>query len=194
MSQMKIKVVAVELGNGTTKNGKPYEFIEVTYKNLSFEGKTESKKIMPFGAKEVFNTLRNAESGTVYTLIREKDAGGYWQWIGIAEGDEPIDNGYTQKAAPNAAPTQGKVAPNVSPKSTYETPEERAKKQVYIVRQSSVANAIELLKTDKKVPAVDEVLATAKIFEDYVFGVNLDAEAVAVKTKLPELDDEDIPM
>ena len=34
--QMKIKVIAVEEGNGKTKTNKDYVFLEVTYKNISF--------------------------------------------------------------------------------------------------------------------------------------------------------------
>ena len=41
--QMKIKVVAVEVGNGKTKSNKDYQFLEVTYKNISFDNKVESK-------------------------------------------------------------------------------------------------------------------------------------------------------
>lgn len=190
MSQMKIKLMVTEVGQGTTKAGKPYEFLEVTYKNLSFDNKTETKKVMPFGAKEVFNTLRNADPGQVFTLLREKDNAGYWQWIGITEGDTVIET--TAPSGGGAKPATSAGA-SQSPRSTYETPEERAKKQVYIVRQSSISAAIETLKTDKKVPTVNEVLAVAKQYEAYVFGL---AEAAAVAAEpLPTFDeDEDIPM
>lgn len=79
-----------------------------------------------------------------------------------------------------------------SPKSTYETPEERAKKQVYIVRQSSVNAAIALLKTDKRVPAKEEIADTAQFFEAYVFGNDVPSPVQAAG--LPELpEDEDVP-
>jgi hypothetical protein len=181
--QMKIKIVAVESGKGTSKAGKPYDFLEVTYKNLSFGDKVENKKVMPFGSKEVFATLQGSKSGDVFTLQREKDNAGYWQWIGIAVGDVQIEqsNGGT-----NAAPAKGATP---TPKSTYETPEERAKKQVYIVRQSSISAAIETLKTDKKNPTVEEVLTVARTYEDYVFGIS----AEAAPEKLPDVDEDDIP-
>ena len=184
---MKIKIIAVEIGKGTCKTNKPYEFLDVTYKNLSFD-KTETKKVMPFGAKEVFATLKAAQNGEVYTLQREKDEAGYWQWIGIVAGDVELET--------TNAPSTGTPAPAKSStpaKSTFETPEERAKKQVYIVRQSSVASAVDLLKTEKKVPTVAEVIEAAKQFEAYVFGV----EAVAVANPVKEpvfVEDDDIPM
>lgn len=184
--EMKIKVVAVEAGKGTTKTGKDYKFIEVTYKNLSFEGKTESKKIMPFGSKEVMATLEGASAGDVFTILREKDNDGYWQWVGIAEGDVTIEK--TGAATPaGAAPTKAATPA----KSTFETPEERAAKQIYIVRQSSISSAIDTLKTDKKTPSVEEVIAVAKQYEAYVFG---NEPKAAETTKLPDLpQDDDIP-
>ena len=188
-NQMQIKVANVEVGSGTTKAGKPYEFLDLMYKNLSFDNKAESKKIMPFGAKEVFATLKNAQPGDVFTVLREKDDAGYWQWVGISEGDAPIQQETTNKGQ-TTAPAKTTAQPA---KSTFETPEERAKKQVYIIRQSSLSTAVDLLKTDKKVPAVDEVIQVAKLFEDYVFGRNLDADPVQ-GNKLPELPaDDDIP-
>ena len=189
-NQMQISVINVDIGNATTKTGKDYKFLDLTYKNLSFQGKVESKKIMPFGSKEVMATLETAVKGDVFTLLREKDKDGYWQWISIMPGDIQLET---------APPSSGSAVPaarttstaSVSPKSTYETAEERAKKQVYIIRQSSISAAVALLKNDKKVASVEEVVHTAKLFEAYVFGVNLDADVPT--QKLPEYD-EDIPM
>ena len=185
MSNMKIKIVATEVQRAKTKTGKDYEFVEVTYKNLSFDGKVESKKHNQYGDKTVFNTLKDASPGDEIVIQRKKDDAGYWQWVGIGEGD----------AAPATnKPTGGVVtASNPAPKSNWETPEERAKKQLYIVRQSSIGHAIETLKTDKKSPSVDEVLHVAKIYEQYVFGVNLDADLPKVE-KMPYFEDEDIPV
>ena len=188
--QMKIKVVAVEVGNGKTKTNKDYKFLEVTYKNLSFDGKVESKKIMPFGSKEVFKELEHAQAGDTFTLLREKDNDGYWQWVGISAGDVEIE----QTGAPAAAQTAPKAGGATPAKSTFETPEERAIKQVYIVRQSSISAAIDTLKTDKKNPSKEEVVELAKYYESYVFG-QLEKVAVANPVKAPDFDpDEDIPM
>jgi len=181
--QMKIKVVAVEKGTANTKAGKPYDFLEVTYKNQSFGDKVENKKVMPFGSKEVFATLQNSKSGDVFTLQREKDNAGYWQWIGIASGDVQIE----QPSSGGNVPASKAATP--APKSTFETPEERAKKQVYIVRQSSISAAIDTLKTDKKNPTKEEVVEVASFYETYVFGL----DAIKAVEKLPEIDDEDIP-
>ena len=187
--QMKIKIIAVEAANAKTKAGKDYKFLEVTYKNLSFDNKTETKKLMPFGSKEVFKEIENAGAGDVFTLLREKDNDGFWQWIGISAGDVELET--TTAPTATAAPKAGGATPA---KSTFETPEERAIKQVYIVRQSSISAAIDTLKTDKKNPSKEEVVELAKYYESYVFG-QLEKVAVANPVKAPDFDpDEDIPL
>jgi ABC-type tungstate transport system permease subunit len=69
---------------------------------------------------------------------------------------------------------------NVTPKSTYETPEERAARQVLIVRQSSLGHALEYTATNK-IKDEAEVLALANRFSDWVFqkeGINAVAKSV----------------
>jgi len=65
--------------------------------------------------------------------------------------------------------TGAHVTPNPN-----ETPEERAKKQVYIVRQSSLSNAISMLASNsvvlKKGFTTQDAIETARQFEAYVFG------------------------
>ena len=183
MTNLVIKIVAVEQQTAKSAAGKDYDLVEVTYKNKTFQDKVEVKKHNQYGNKDVFNALKKAESGEVYTVSREKDAKGYWQWVGITEGED---------AQPAASQTPSKgIAATPAPKSTYETPEERAKKQVYIVRQSSITAAITILKTDKKNPTVDEVLEVAKKFENYVFGIDIKQP---VDIEIPEMDEDDIPM
>jgi hypothetical protein len=159
-----------------------YNMLTVDFKNLKFD-KNESKKIVSFTNKDVYNTLKAASAGDEFTVTAVKGEQ-YWEWQNVSPRGE----------APAEVSTGGNVSNSKpaaqSPKSTYETPEERAKKQLYIVRQSSIGSAIDLLKTEKVIPSVADVLATAKQFEAYVFGV----EPVAETAKLPDLpDDDDIP-
>jgi len=59
-------------------------------------------------------------------------------------------------------------------RSTYETPEERAKKQVYIIRQSSFSSAIAGLGAGAKAPVkFEDALAYAKNIEKYIFDMDL---------------------
>jgi len=118
MSQMIIKIIDVDQQSAKSKTGKPYDFLEVSFKNMTFQEKAETKKIFPFGSKEVFDTLKRASKGQVYSVLREKDDAGYWQWIGIQEGEVQMET--TSKGEP------AKAGGGVATKSTFETPEERA--------------------------------------------------------------------
>jgi len=186
---MIVQVVAVEVGTAKSKAGKDYEFVEVTYKNKSFQDKVESKKHNQYGDKNVFNALKEAKNGDVFTILRNKDDAGFWQWIGIESGA----NSAPSAAAPSAnraAPAATNSAPTAAPRSNFETPEERAKRQIFIVRQSSIGHAVELLKTEKKVPSVDEVLDVAKRFEIYVFGIRDEETTTEQLPKFDDLEDE----
>ena len=160
-----------------------YKMAEIAYKDL-VKGQTSSKKLMSFSNPVVYKTLTDAKKGEVYNVELVKNEKGFWDWTAVS-----VANGVNTATGGSGEPSKG--TPFTSPKSTYETPEERAKKQVYIVRQSSIANAIDTLKTDKKSPSVQEVLEVADQYVDYVFG-QLDT-AIIPLAELP-IDDEDIPM
>ena len=145
-----------------TKAGKPYIQLELAYKNL-VSGKLESKKVMPFGSTvNVHKLLSDANPGDVFTIKSEKNQdSGYWDWVDA------------KQAAPGSVGEQTNK-PTAAVKSTYETPEERAKKQVYIVKQSSLATAIQLLSIGAKVPPSTElILQEAQKFVDWVFNDNV---------------------
>lgn len=157
-----IEVVDVAKEQGTTKTGKPYTSLNVAYRK---DGKIEGKKIFPFGDKNIYDTVAKANKGDVFTVVSEKNEGGFWEWTSITSGaNVPV-----QSTAPTGTQSSApKTAGFVSPKSTYETPEERAVKQEMIVRQSSLSNSISLLKTDKKNPTLDEVFVAATAMFNWV--------------------------
>lgn len=180
--QFSIQVVQVEKTTKPTAKGS-YQMLEVAYKNLS-SGKLESKKIMSFASDKAFKALADAKQGEQYTITSEKnDKTGYWDWHDASQ------------AAPGAAPvvdaglsTPSKALPAV--RSTYETPEERAKKQVYIIKQSSLTAALKYLELTKaKDFGVADVQELAQHFTDWVF------EQPSVNTPEPTLADmeDDIP-
>jgi hypothetical protein len=155
----------IDVGAPNTKasaNGRSYQSIEVTYKDE--QDQVKNKKIMSFSNPSVFNHLKSLTKGDQVNLRTEKDAAGYWQWIGI-EGDKTVST--ETKTTPQAG---GRVTG-----SNYETKEERAARQVLIVRQSSLSSAVELLGSGK---SVEEVLAIAKQFEDYVFAKSTGIDAI----------------
>lgn len=157
---MNITLLSVDIKTQPTKNGKSYQVADVAYKNNTYQGKVEGKKVMSFGAtKSAFDTLATANPGESYTVEIVKNQAGYNDWVSMVKGEA--------SAAPAAS--SATKAPQASPKSTYETPEERAQRQVYIIRQSSLTNAINTLAVGSKTaPHPDAVVNLANRYVDYV--------------------------
>jgi len=156
----------IELISTSVEDKGKYKMMEVAYKS---DGKINGKKLMSFGGgADVFKFLLTAEPAS-YEVGLNKNDKGYWDWVSIS----PAGQGGSAAGAPAKA-----SGASPAPRNTYETPEERSAKQKYIVRQSSVSAAINLLGLNpKKVPTTEEVIAIAKQFEDYVFGVTTVAVA-----------------
>lgn len=150
---MQIEVLSVAVED----KGK-YKVAEVAYKGQ--DGKVTSKKVMSFGASaDVFKQIKDAHQGAKYDVTTIKNAQGYWDWTALGPGGA-------------TGVTTSSPAPGASPRSTYETPEERATRQLLIVKQSSVNQAIELIKLNnpKGGVTIENVLGVASRFEDHVFG------------------------
>jgi hypothetical protein len=163
--KMQIQIIATSVETKPTQKGS-YQQLEVTFKNLTFQGKVEAKKLMSFGAgANAFKVLSQAQSGNVFEVTTVKNDKGYIDWTAVTQT--------TGDAAPQAAASvAGASKSTPSPKSTYETPEERAQRQILIVRQSSVSSAVSSLSAGAKTPPkAADVIAYAKELEAYVFGV-----------------------
>ena len=147
MSTINIEVVDVTIEDVPKPKGGTYEKATVVYKG--YEGKLESKALMGFATpKEVWETVVKAKKGDTFSVEREKDPSGkYWNWVAINRQDMPVKT--------NAVPS----------KPTYETPDERAQRQVYIIRQSSIASAVAMHGPKAN---VNDVLKTATLFVDFV--------------------------
>ena len=160
---MNITILSVQSITAQGAKG-PYQTLEVAFKNNTF-GKVESKKVMPFGAqKSVFDALANAQTGSTFDITVVKNDKGYNDWTAAKQA-------VPGTPAPQAAgsinkPTAGNA---VQVKSTYETPEERAKKQVYIIRQSSLSAAIGSLSVGAKAALkASDVIAVAEEYYAWV--------------------------
>lgn len=154
---MQIEILNVSSETKPTSKGGTYVMLDVAFKNLS-SGKTEGKKLVPFGDSEaVYKQFKDAKAGNQFDVTLEKQ-GQYWVWTkatSIAPG--AVASSAASKATPVA-------------KSTYETPEERAKKQVYIVKQSSISNAVAILTVGAKTPpSLQSVLDLAQQLTSWVF-------------------------
>jgi hypothetical protein len=150
--QITIQSVSVEV----VKPGpKGYSQATVAY---SYNGQPRTQKIVSFANPAVFKQVASWEQalpdGPVeVTMV--KNAQGYNEWAGIGAG---------------SGPSQGPAAatPNKVVGSSYPTNEERAKTQVYIVKQSSLSNAIAYHNKQESGVSPEEIIATAQIFVDFV--------------------------
>lgn len=117
--------------------------------------------VVDFSNKQVFGLLKDAKPGEVYDITVGKNDKGYDTWTAASKVAAKSEDAKTD--SPRGS---------WGTKSTYETPEERAIKQLYIVRQSSISNALELLKVNnpKGGITVDQVLDVAQDFVDFVYG------------------------
>lgn len=166
MSDMQIEVVANPVSTVPTAKGS-YQVIDLAYKNKSFQDKLEGKKVMSFTNKDVFAALQKAQFGDVFNVSRVKNDKGFWDWTGVSTGSSNSSNptNSVESASTRPDPVKG----TVTPKSNYETAEERAARQVLIVRQSSISSAVEFGAYNKLKDA-KEIISIAKEFEAYVFG------------------------
>jgi hypothetical protein len=153
-----ISIIQVEK---TTKPGKTasYQQLEIAYKNLN-DGKVGSKKMASFDQVEQnsFKALADAKNGDTFNIESNK-VGDYWKWEKATQ------------AAPGSvsAPASQGLSTN-TPKSSYETTEERAHRQVLIVKQSSLSAASTVLTAGAKAPPeANAVLELAQVFANWVF-------------------------
>lgn len=155
--QFNIDIIDVERSEITRKDGKgTYDQLTVTYKKD--DGKVDAKKLMGFGnGKTVFERLSTAGKGERFSITAEKNDKGYWDWTDIGKQTE------------KAPEPQSKMS--TVPNRGFETTEERQARQVYIIKQSSIASAVELLK-DKEV-SPEDVIKAAEVFVSYVLGTRV---------------------
>jgi hypothetical protein len=179
---MNITILSVDIKTVPTAKGS-YQTADVAYKNNSFQGKVEGKKVMSFGAtKDSFSTLALAQPGESYEVTIVKNDKGYNDWVSMAKAEAGA-------SSPAVSASAGGKAPAATPRSTYETPEERAQRQVLIVRQSSLSASVNLLLAGAKTPpSVESVLAIAKQFEDYVFGKQALGPISEMSDDFPQVD------
>lgn len=131
--------------------GKGYNVANVSY------GDNKTKKIMDFANPAVFKAVQQFVGQDVE--ITETRDGQFTNWASIS----PIGAG--QAASPSGAASSTKVTG-----SNYETREERASRQVLIVKQSSISAAVAALTPGAKA-ALDgqAVIDLAQKFTDFVF-------------------------
>jgi hypothetical protein len=151
---MLITIRSVEVTTTPAKGkGRPYQTAQLSY---TVNGETKAWKLMSFSNPAVFATLSKAEEGESYEITTGKNDQDYTVWTSATKAD-------------GTAPA-GKTPVKVASGSTYETREERAAKQLLIVRQSSLTAALTTLSPGAKGPLnPTEVTALAEAYASWVF-------------------------
>jgi hypothetical protein len=152
MAQYTIQSVDITVEN---KGKNTWNIANVKYDS---KGESKTKKVVSFKNPEVFNTVKALKEGDVVE-VSFTPGDEYYNWSGVK-----VLGGQAAKETPaaSAAPTGGRA-----PTSNYETKEERALRQVMIVKQSSLAQSVALLK-DVAGIQVEAILDTAQTFADWV--------------------------
>lgn len=156
---MLVKIVNVTIER--VKSGKKdYEKAQVIY---SFNGQARTQNIISFANPAVFATVKEwsveLPEGEVNVEVGKNDAG-YNEWRSI--GGEGAGNSTT-----TAAPAAPKSTSYSAPSRDFETSLERAKRQVLIVKQSSLTASLKFLEGQD--PSQEQVKAVAQDFTDWVF-------------------------
>jgi hypothetical protein len=180
MAQKTTELEIINVGSPTfTKTPRGgYNSIEIAYKNLSFDGKVEGKKLVDFNDKAVFAFIKDLKNGDKVTITQEKNEGDqYWKWVRATLSDEtgvqakepqPQAEGDT---APAGKSTGGRVVGN-SYAEKNEIDREKLKferqKHRQIGRQGCINSAVNILTAQGDV-SVAGVLHIAAELEKYVF-------------------------
>lgn len=146
---MQIVISNIERVSQGTRN-----YIIVHYNT---NGKAEKKNVMP--NNPTYQTFSTSKVGDTFEVQLGKNDKGFWEFKEATKASE--NSGSTNSAGPSKTASP-------SPRSTYETPEERAARQIYIIRQSSLSTAVNILSAGNKAVGLSDVLKTAKVLENYV--------------------------
>ena len=156
---MRVTFQEVVLEN-VVKGKSRFTIAHVTY---TVNGNNKTYRAVSFANPEVFGAVQKFTQGQELEVTITKNDAGYDNWakVVVASVDATPDK------VPATAST-GKVLGN-----QYETRDERNTRQLHIVRQSSISNAVNLLTPGAKTALdVDKVLDVAQQLVDFVYSDN----------------------
>jgi hypothetical protein len=160
-----LKIKVIKTTQEVQEKGKAkWTKLNVVFHNEA-TGKVDGRNVLSFTNKDVYAALSAAQRDDVFEVTEITNAKGYPEVVKV------------EKLAPEsmASPTVTDVQvaaakTTTAPRSNFETPEERAARQEYIVRQSSLSNAVAVLSVGaKSPPSLEDVTNLADKFVGYVF-------------------------
>lgn len=185
MSVITGSVVSINLNiKAKNQQGSEYAAWRLVYTDQNDEVKNITKPIQSLKFNRALEgQLKAIQPGDEVTIVQEKNDKGFLDVKSVTKGvaeEIPTVSANERKSAP---------APAASSNSRgFETPEERAQKQVYIARQSSLERAVTLY--PKKSPP--EIVEVAEFFKDYIFNGLVTAPAATESASIQDLED-DLP-
>lgn len=127
-------------------------------------GNSRKQNIMSFKNPDVFKKVQELVGQTVEVTTTKNDKG-YDDWTSVSTSTSGVSAGVVNQTAP--ARSQG----------NYETKEERAYRQVLIVKQNALTNAVASLTPGAKTPpSTEDITKRAQELSDWVLA-NDDADA-----------------
>ena len=173
-----MRVIFQEVNVENVVKGKTrYSKAVVTYTS---NGRNMQQTMMSFTNPDVFAIVQKLSPGQEIEVEITKNDAGYNQWASC----KPV---VADDSAPAA--TGGKsVTGGKSPVSQYETREERQVRQLHIVRQSSISNAVAALTPGAKAPLkAEDLVALAQEFVDFVYSDDTAEDLVAANPEIKDV-------
>lgn len=153
MATHKLTVLKTEV---TKPEGKNYKICEFGYK--AEDGKVKGMRIFDVAhLKPVFAVASASKPGDILEATFKQNDKGFWEFASLS----PSSAQSVSADKPQAGASRG----------NWETAEERAARQVMIVRQSSLSNAIAYAAAQNPKGTaldMDAIIENAKVFENYV--------------------------
>ena len=161
-------IITLDKVENARKEGK-WGKIDITYTRDG--GKPSKRTLVAVGdTKKVIDLFRqDGAVGKTYDVTIEKD-GDFYNWVDAKEAE--------------SAPAEAKKA--YQAKSTYETPEERAARNVSICRQNALTNAVAFLSAKEGKATPEQVIELARRFASFTTGLDDLLEAKAEREAIEE--------
>lgn len=177
MPTINITILNVTKTPAMSKANKPYEFLDIAFKNNTYQGKVEGKKLMPFGENaNAFASLKDAQNGQSFNITVVKNTAGFNDWTAAAAGEAGTAPG-PEVSQVYQQSKQASPSPQPARTNTFETPDERAKKQLSITRLATLNTAVAALSPGAKSGLKEsDIFELAKKMENYVYDIQPVAE------------------
>ncbi|MBT9145723.1 MAG: hypothetical protein DDT42_01599 [candidate division WS2 bacterium] len=184
--QVQGTIISLSLETEVKKNGGgSYKGWELVYKSSDGEVRTIAKPVQGLKFNASLKTqLESFLVGDKFTLEQEKNPAGFYDVKSIVQG---WSGGEVSAPVSTSAQTQKVSGGTPYQSSSYPTKEERAQTQRYIIRQSSLTNAVATLSVGSKSLNPKDVLVLAEQYVDFIFEQLRGQEGIdALQDDIPE--------